>query len=146
MVTVVNSGPTSFVFLGKQLRNEREAKKLTLAQAATALGISPITLDGWEQGRKPQISVSEARESYDRFRINTNSCRKSGNNLLFGVFPIRIARDILELSVDQMAEKVGYSRSSWAKMEANARNVPPEKIEEIEILVNSAWNSACTGR
>ena len=131
------------VLVGRRLRRRREAADLTLAQAATALGVSPITLDGWEQGRKPQISPDDADRLYHKFRIDTNNCRKTGNNLLFGVFPVRIAREILQLSLHEMATEVGYSASSWTKMEANARIVPREKLEEIEARVADAWNSAC---
>lgn len=132
------------VLLGRQLRRKREEARLTLAQAATALGISPITLDGWEQGRKPQISAEDAARAYDQFRRDTNDCRKAGNNLIFGVFPVRIARDILELSLEEMAQELGYSTSSWSKMEANARIVPADKLAEIEMRVSEAWNAACT--
>jgi transcriptional regulator with XRE-family HTH domain len=133
------------VLSGRQLRRKREEARLTLAQAATALGISPITLDGWEQGRKPQISPEDAECAYVQFRRDTNNCRKAGNNLLFGVFPVRIARDILDLSLEEMASELGYSASSWSKMEANARIVPADKIAAIETKVAEAWNAACTG-
>ena len=146
MATVLNFLPTDVVTLGKQLRDARVVEQLTLSQAATALGISPITLDAWEQGRKPQISVADATSRYKKYRVDTNFCRKSGNNLLFGVFPIRIAREILGVSLDEMAVKLEYSTSSWSKMEANARIVPAEKISEIESLVGDAWNAACGGR
>lgn len=131
------------VVLGAQLRRKREAAELTLAQAATALGISPITLDGWEQGRKPQITPHDAEQLFQKFRSDTNACRKAGNNLLFGVFPVRIAREILQLSLEGMAREVGYSVSSWSKMEANARIVPKDKMEQIEARVADAWSAAC---
>ncbi|HEU0098703.1 MAG TPA: helix-turn-helix domain-containing protein [Allosphingosinicella sp.] len=144
MADLIQFDPANPVLLGRKLRGKREEARLTLAQAATALGISPITLDGWEQGRKPQISADDAERAYDRFRRDTNNCRKAGNNLIFGVFPVRIARDILELSLEEMAQELGYSASSWSKMEANARIVPADKIAQIETRVSEAWNAACT--
>jgi DNA-binding XRE family transcriptional regulator len=146
MATVFDFSQDNPISHGRLLRSERESATLTLAQAAAAIGISPITLDGWEQGRKPQLTPSAAKKAYRQFRNDTNHCFKTGNNLFFGVFPIRIAKDILGLSVEQMAAKSGYSVSSWTKMEANARLVPPTKVAEIEGWVSSAWNAACGGR
>lgn len=131
------------VTIGRQLRRRRESAGLTMAQAAISLGISPITLDGWEQGRKPQISPEDADLSFTKFRSDTNACRRAGNNILFGVFPIRIARDILQLSLEDMANEFGYSSSSWSKMEANARIVPKDKLKQIETQVAEAWSAAC---
>lgn len=144
MSTVLNFSEVNPIAVGKKLRVERENATLSLAQAASAIGISPITLDGWEQGRKPQICSKIAAQKYTEYRIKTNYCQKSGNNLIFGVFPICIAKNILNLNTKEMAEKCGYSLSSWTKMEANIRILPEEKLKNIESWVNFAWNAACT--
>jgi DNA-binding XRE family transcriptional regulator len=146
MATVLNFSEDNPIFVGKKLRAERENSTLSLAQAAAAIGISPITLDGWEQGRKPQISSHDAALKYSEYRINTNYCHKHGNNLIFGVFPICIAKNILDVSTKEMAEMCGYSLSSWTKMEANHRILPDDKLKDIERWVNSAWNAACSNQ
>ena len=128
---------------GKALRDAREEQGLTLRQAATALEISPITVDNWEQGRKPQLEVDFVVEKYKDFKTNTESCWKTGNNLLLGAFPLRVARGILGLSAAEMAEKFDYSHSSWTKIEANARILPDATLRLIEDEVVAAWNSAC---
>ncbi len=136
---------TDQVAWGQALRQERVSAELSLRQAAAALEVSPITLDGWEQGRKPQVKPEFATARFAQFRVDTECCWRAGNNLLFGVFPLRIARDILGLTVDEMAVRCGYSRSSWSKMEANARIVPEAKLFEVEGWVRAAWDHACVG-
>lgn len=128
---------------GKALRKARVDAELSLAQAAAALGNSPTTLDAWEQGRKPQISVDDAERLYKAYSKNTQLCWSSGDNYLFGAFPLRVARDILALDVAGIAGRLGYSPSSWTKMEANARVLPKPKLEELEGLVLKAWSDAC---
>lgn len=145
MATILDFPSTDFVLAGQNLRTARTNSRLSLAQAATALGISPTTLDSWEQGRKPQLTDETAKARYADFRKDTNNCRNTGNNLLFGVFPIRIAREILDFSVEEMAKELGYSVSSWSKMESNARLVPKDKITELERRVSIAWHNACEG-
>ena len=144
MADVLEFPQADLVNWGKALRNVREEFHLTLAQAAAALEISPITLDTWEQGRKPQLPVETVESRYRLYRKNTNNCRKTGNNLIFGIFPIRIAREILGYTVKEMASEFRYSESSWTKMEANARLVPAEKINEIEGRVSAVWDSVCS--
>ena len=134
------------VELGKSLRNVREQAELSLVQAAVALEISPVTLDAWEQGRKPQSDPTTVASKYKAYRDNTNYCQRNGNNLIFGVFPLRVARDVLGLSVEELAASVGYSQSSWTKIEANARILPNDKLFEIEGRLMAVWDSACQNK
>src|SRR5687767_14668936 len=97
MAKVLDLPGNDLVMTGRLLRDERIAEGLTLTQAAAALGKSPITLEGWEQGRKPQVSPNKARDAYRQYRADTNFSRNMGKNLLFGAFPIRVARDVLEM-------------------------------------------------
>lgn len=128
---------------GKSLRSARDMHGLTLRQAAAALEISPITLDGWEQGRKPQMDVDVVNIKFEEFKSKAEFCWKTGNNLLFGAFPLRVARDILGLSASEMAEELMMSHSSWTKMEANARIVPDSTLSLIEGRVLYALQAAC---
>lgn len=143
MGEVVKLPFTDLVGWGKALRRAREDAGLTLNQAAAAMEISPITLDGWEQGRKPQVQVAVAVAKFQRFREDTDFCWKTGNNLVFGVFPLRVVKELLEYSLEDTAKLFGYSKSSWAKMEANSRLVHPDVMTQIEDRVSAVWDAAC---
>lgn len=65
------------------------------------------------------------------------------NNVLFGAYPLRLARLILGLTVDQMAHKWGYTPAAWQKVEANVRKLDEERLRRIEHQVRSHFASRC---
>ncbi len=143
MADILEFPPVDLVAWGRDLRKARVKAELSLNQAAVALEISPTTLDAWEQGRKPQVAVEAAAERFDAFRKSTEEVWRTGENLIFGVFPLRVARDVLGWSIDEIATEFSYSRSSWTKMEANARLLPKEAMDRLQDMVGAAWSDAC---
>lgn len=125
------------------LRHVRKCAQLSLTQGASALGIAPSTLDAWERENSPQIDVEAAAVAYAKYKIDTASMRGAGKNMLFGCFPMRVARDILELEVGEIAAEFGYSPSFWTKIEANARCAPPDVIKELEQRVSARMSQLC---
>ena len=125
------------------LRQVRKHAKLSLTQGASALGVAPSTLDAWERGNNSQVDVATAAAAYQQYKVDTESVRGAGKNMLFGCFPMRVARDILELEVGEIAAEFGYSPSFWSKIEANARCASPEIIEELERRVSARMSRLC---
>jgi len=128
------------------LRKSRQAQGLSLTQAAGALGIAPATLDSWEHGNKAQIDAEVAAKAYSEYAADTEAVRNAGKNLLFGAFPMRVARDILELDIKEIAAEFGYAQSYWAKIEANARCARPEVIDELEQRIAARMSALCLGK
>lgn len=126
------------------LRQARQAHKLSLTQAASALGVSPSTLDSWERGNKSQIDAQKADDLYATYIQNTKEARRIGKNVLFGCFPLRVARDILEQDINDMASEFGVSASYWTKFEANARCAPAPVIEELERRISARMSTLCS--
>jgi transcriptional regulator with XRE-family HTH domain len=124
-------------------RPARQKYGLTLTQAASALGITPSVLDAWERGGDAQIDPAMAAAAFEKYAENTEALRTSGKNLLFGCFPMRVARDLLQLEIKQIAAEFGYSPSYWSKIEANARAAPPEIIEQIESRIRDTMGELC---
>ena len=124
-------------------RPARQRYGLTLTQAASALGVTPSVLDKWERGSEAGITPGQALRAYDTYVINTESLRTSGKNVLFGYFPMRVARDILSLEIDEIAREFGYSPSYWRKIEANARTAPELVVEELEARIKDTMTTLC---
>jgi len=123
----------------KRLRQEHD---LSTTQIAKAMGVSTATIEAWERGLNspPYVKVLEARVA--EFARAFPSKQK-GRNLLFGYYPLRLARELLALDVGQMAARFGYSKSSWTKIEANFRTIPAEKLAEIEEFVRIRLAEVC---
>lgn len=126
-----------------EFRRVRRSFQLTLTQAAGALGVTPSVLDSWERGVTAPIEVSEAAEAYETYVENTESLRTAGKNMLFGCFPMRVAREILQLDLKQISHEFGYSASYWSKIEANARVAPHEVIRELEARIKDTMADLC---
>ncbi|HEY4489058.1 MAG TPA: hypothetical protein VJA87_01095 [Candidatus Paceibacterota bacterium] len=117
-----------------QARALRNAHKLSPIQAGLALGISPITVVAMEGSGPRTRSLQELKEAYSSFA--SQYPENYGHNLLFGTYDLRLGRELLGLTVEQMATRYGtYSRSSWTKFEANARILPANILGKIELDV-----------
>ncbi|RYG86604.1 MAG: XRE family transcriptional regulator [Alphaproteobacteria bacterium] len=128
------------------LRMARQDRGLSLTQAACALGIAPVTLESWEIGQKSQVSIGRAHKAYDDFVGNTDKARRTGTNLLFGCFPMRVARDILGLTIQEISSLFDYAPSYWKKIEANARYARPDVIEELERRISARMAAVCESK
>lgn len=119
----------------KEIRKEYG---LSLLEAAIALGLSASALEGME--RAPLTSEESLRRKYELFCGTRSS---SGKNLIFGHYPLRVAREILQLTVDEMAARFGYTGNSWRRIEANARPLSADTIRAIERQVRERFSTIC---
>lgn len=126
---------------GEHLREIRKEFTFSLAQAAAALGVSASTVENWERIGSDKITSGGMRRAYSIFAEDSNWV--SGNNLVFGCYSIRLARQLLELDVTEMAGEFGYTKSAWLKIEANARVLSRDKIAEIESRVRVRLAAIC---
>ena len=124
-------------------RRARRKYGLTLTQAASALGVTPSAVEAWERGGEAAIDAEAAGEAYALYAENTETLRAAGKNMLFGCFPMRVARDILQLDVNSIAAEFGYSPSYWTKIEANARCAPPHVVEILEQRIKETMGELC---
>lgn len=123
----------------KRLRQEYE---LSMTQIAKAMEVSTATIEAWERGLNSPPDVRELEEKVAKF-ARSFPTRQQGRNLLFGCYPLRLARELLSYDIEKMAARFGYSKSSWTKIEANFRALSPEKLEEIEVFVRARLAEVC---
>lgn len=57
---------------------------------------------------------------------------RSSQNLIFGTYRFGIAKELLELSVNQCAKKYGVSMNYWLECEKNKRRVDHVMLHQIE--------------
>lgn len=116
---------------------------LSRAQAALALDVSRASIDNWE--RKPCTNLDDVKitANFQTFAAKHGDDEGLVRNLIFGRYPLRMAREILELKVAEVADKYGYSESAWKKFEANGRPLKAEIMQELERDVRAAFISCC---
>lgn len=125
----------------KEIRAEFD---LSRTQAAEALGMSRASIDHWERKKYTARNEVELKEKFQAYIDIHDGAPKGGRNLVFNKFPLRMAREILEKSVAEMAEKYGYSESAWAKFEGNGRPLKAEIKEQLERDVRAAFMESCS--
>ena len=106
MATVLN-----FPASNADLRKARHDNDLSLVQAAIALDVVPSTLDSWERGKGSGVCPDKAFLAYKEYCQNTANMRRAGKNVLFGCFPLRVARDLLDMSIAEISDEFGYKAS-----------------------------------
>ncbi len=120
----------------------RKEYGLSLSQAAVALGMSPTQVERDELRAKPTVDVNQARQAFEVF-IATHLGSGAGKNLLFGQMPLRVARDILGMSVAQIAARHGMSESQWRKMECHARLLEKPVLDQIQQAILEHFDGLC---
>jgi transcriptional regulator with XRE-family HTH domain len=132
VVTLAKRSTIMTASFAQKVYNLRNEYGLTLTQAAEALSISTGNLENIEQGRKNvvEFTLSDIENLYEDYL--SISGLYTDKNLLFNTYPLRVARDILELTIEEFAELNGYKLESWKKIESHRRKLPKEKIREIE--------------
>lgn len=127
-----------------ELRSIRELRKemgLSLSQAAAAMGVSAATIENWEanpgMGPGPDI-VTDKLQSFIR-----ENGTDAGKNLVFGHYPLRVARELLGMSVAEIAKAYGFSPSAWQKLESNGRALSKERLSVIEEDVRNHFERIC---
>lgn len=142
----------NFPTLGVQLKHARQAKKLTLTQAVCALEdhleikVSPKTLENWESKTSPGVTLTEAKSAYNAFCKNAEDVAKLGKNLIFGSIPVSVSQEILDLSDHDIEKSFGYKPSFWAKICANSRFLPDEKMRLLEEMMEEKLVQLCAER
>jgi transcriptional regulator with XRE-family HTH domain len=124
-----------------RLNTLRREYDLSLLQGATALNMSASELERLEGDRCYLPDIGEITCKFEDFIMTSGGA--AGNNLLFRTYPMRVAREILNLSLPQIAQKYGYTPESWKKIEANARPIDAAKIRQIENDMRNQFSSVC---
>ena len=142
MATILKFAPIGdIVRAPSEFRKIRDEFGLSVLQAAEALSVSAATLENWERNGCASITALGLREKYTFCASRGSSFQ--GENVLFGGYPMRFGRQVLQMSVDEMGAKAGYSKAAWLKIEGNARKLPDEKVELIENLVRARMAALC---
>lgn len=123
------------------LREMRKEYELSLAEAGEALGVAASTVENWERVGSPRRPPESVRASFEEYRARSPST--AGKNLLFGCYPLRLARQLLKADVQGIASMFGYSPSAWLKFEADARPLPQEKLAALEERVRRRVTEVC---
>lgn len=63
--------------------------------------------------------------------------------LLFGHYPLRMARELIGFSVPRMAAEFGYAKTEWMRIEANIMPLPVELVHPIEQFVRCKLAQMC---
>jgi transcriptional regulator with XRE-family HTH domain len=141
MATILRFTTRAEADVGAQFREARREYGLSLSQAAAALGVSPATVENWEKLGTDKLRPGDAKAAYGV--ATQEATAAGGNNVIFGCYPLRLARQLLQLDLDQIAAEFGYTRNAWLKLEANARFLPREKLLDLEQRIRTKLASVC---
>ena len=125
------------------VREIRHEFGLSVTQAAEALSVSTHTIESWERNTRTApnaITLNNAFQDY----LRSSPVMNADNNVLFDTFPLKTARLILGLSVQDIAKKFGHSSSTWSKFECNQRKLDSETLRMVEQEVKLEFDSACS--
>jgi transcriptional regulator with XRE-family HTH domain len=144
-------------------RAARRQFGLSLTQAAAAMFVCSSTIESWENSESPHPSPVDLETHYEKY-FNSLS-NKDDRNLIFGIYPLRLARDFLRYedisgrsdvtvrnksgdsanlsTISGIAAYFNYSPDTWRKFESNARSLPADVIREIEELMRGQFSSIC---
>lgn len=124
-------------------RTLRTELGLTRAQAAIAMGASPATIENWE--RNPDSGPNEvtATNKMQTFIRENGDDATVGKNLLFGHYPLRLARELLEVSIEDIANQYGYKKSAWQRFEGNSRPLNKDILLKVESDVQFYFGELC---
>jgi transcriptional regulator with XRE-family HTH domain len=130
---------------GPELQRLRNEDGIHQRQLAAQLNVSVETINRWEKSDVVPISALKLDEALTYIRLHDLKF-EMGRNLCFGRFPLRYARDVLNLTQAEMAMRHGYSLSMWRKIESHERSVPPSVLASIENEIRSiVVGTACDG-
>ncbi len=118
------------------LRAVRQEYNISLLQFALVLETPCSQVQIWEVQPPSSLSENEVRLKIEVYLHSGRDVRRD-NNVLFGVYPISIARQLLLLSLEEIAKLCGYTSNSWKKIEANTRPVRHEVMNLLEELIKT---------
>ncbi len=125
-----------------KLKDCRKIYGFSVVQAAAALNVSPATYERMEQEVIAPPTQEWTEGQFDVF-LDREDVTATGNYVL-NAFPLRVAREVIGLSVEQMADMFHYQPSTWRKFEANARKLKPETLGEVGQMVRDRFDSVCS--
>jgi transcriptional regulator with XRE-family HTH domain len=124
-------GGVTNVLSGQLFKEMREENGILRRQIAAEFKVSVSTVERWENSYQTPVDVATLGEKISYIRLKDPNF-KLGKNLCFRRFPIGIAREILELNIDQIAKRYGLSASQWKKIECHERPIEKEILEKLE--------------
>jgi DNA-binding transcriptional regulator YiaG len=116
--------------------------RFTVVDAASALATTSANVEHWEAnpGLGPQEDL--VRASFEDYKHSGKRGERS--NLIFGTYPLKLAREILGLNIDEIAASHGYKRSMWQKFESNDRELDRGVLLRLEDDVREHFLAACS--
>ncbi len=126
------------------IRRARLELAISLVEAADVLGISASTLEREEAKPNTSLNYNDVVRKYEFYVASVDGRRERRGNLIFGSLPLKVARHILDLSIEQMAHRQGYSLGHWKKIETNFRPISDEKVKSIEKEVKAEFENLCS--
>ncbi|NTA40315.1 helix-turn-helix domain-containing protein [Agrobacterium salinitolerans] len=134
-------GKSSIPSKGNTLNQARQRWGLSVAEAASVLEIAIADYASMEHDANIDINLVEAEYKFEEYmeRVRSGPHR----NLLFSVYPLGFCREIMRLSVDEIAEMMGYSKETWKKFESNHRSLSEDKVRRLERLISEEFKSFC---
>ena len=124
---------------GNVLQALRKDYGLTLVDAAAALGKTATQLERLEYRHPNEVPVSWVVQRFEM----CSGTEKTPSNKLFLRFPLRMARDVLGLSVEEISSRYGASPSQWRKFECGARCLDKNIQQRVENDVIKVFKSIC---
>src|SRR3546814_1501490 len=115
VINLAASGIQADKFELREIRNEYG---LSILQAAQALNLSSSKIEEIERSKDSTIDPISVRRDFEIF-VGLGS--SAGKNLIFGHYPLRIARELLSRNLAEMAKCYVYTANSWKRIDANAR-------------------------
>lgn len=124
------------------VRAMREEYGLSIIQAAAALGTTCSNVEIWEANSQIGPGEDFLRSQFEDF-VRENG-DKPVSNMLFSVYPLKLAREILGVGIEEIAFEFGsYSKSAWQKFESNDRILDRVILLRIEDKVRKHFSNAC---
>jgi hypothetical protein len=124
------------------VRAMREDYGLSIIQAAAALTTTSNNIEIWEANPAMGPGENFLRTQFENF-VRENGAR-AVSNMLFSVYPLKLAREILGVGIEDIAyEFGGYSKSAWQKFESNDRMLDRKILLQIEDKVRKHFSDAC---
>lgn len=141
MTEVIELFKTTEPLEGSLLQTTRQEFGLSLVQASRILGISAPTLEKYETRSGLRMTISDVRNKFEYFVSTTDE--NVGKNLIFHHLPLRVAREIMGYSVEEIATKYDYSGGTWRKFECNQRELPNDVLVRLQIDVKQTFDKMC---
>lgn len=113
------------------VRAVRVKHGLSIIQLAKVMGTNAANVEIWEA--HPQIgpSLAEVRKRIKAY-VNSGTGINLDNNVLFGVYPLHVARSLLQMRIEEIAKNNDYKKHSWEKLESNTRVAPESLLRKLE--------------